>query len=139
MNEERLLELADHLEGLPKMEHDRFSVTELPKLKGAKPEGFHMFWWLASTGCGTSGCIAGHAATLWQDNWEPNASIGVRDEAAKELDLDIETAQDLFSPSPLDLPVNVSLESITPQEAARACRNVAEGKPAWKNMKPLFP
>ena len=122
---ERLLELADKLEKLPfELEDDDHSV-----------ESFTMTQYVKSgtqnVNCGTACCIAGWALALYEPNislGDGNVEYGFRyvERAAKCLGLDLETAQVLFYAAD-GRGMQKSLISISPQEAARACRNVADG------------
>ena len=101
-------------------------------------DGFNMAIWLAGPltveegphqrGCKTIGCIAGTTATIFrkdadETDWGGNGA-GLVNIAASILGLDEQTASTLFWGPP---PNRASMESITREQAARACDNTAAG------------
>ncbi|RUU80484.1 hypothetical protein [Mesorhizobium sp. M7A.F.Ca.MR.362.00.0.0] len=112
MNAERILMLADVIEGLPHgAVEDRASEAPL--------ESFNMGKWH----CGTVGCIAGWAAHVFGGQMVDPAWTG-----RLVLGLDSDLADDLFTP-PYDYG---KYDKITPKDAAKVLRNLAEtGEVDW--------
>jgi len=118
VNIERLTELAEWLE------------SGAPRKAGV--DGFNMLHFRnESEYCGTTCCICGAAVTWW---YPPEKLLADRETlgfnwvqlGAKVLNLDIETAYQLFNPT------DVFLSYITSAWAARCIRNlIATGRVDW--------
>ena len=120
MNKERILALADHIEGLP---HETREIDYL-----ARPKAFNMAEY-----CGSACCIAGWAVELFDgfSDWPVSLVSG----RAKHL-LGIEKqfiAAALFYPFAPHI-----LKQITPQHAAATLRKLVEtGEVQW-NTEEIF-
>ena len=135
MNVERLRELADHIEGLdmgPRRPHLALATADIYYLREI-PKMFNMTgWFYEKEECGTVGCIAGHAAALFAlDPYRDRTGHkSISDVAMVALGLDDYEASGLFTP-PIYLP------NITPKQAARVLRLVADGentRDAWNRI-----
>ena len=142
MNVERLRLLADHVETL---EHAKGARTDHLEHRETTPfpevRLFNMNWYFGMAyadldeyyddaghhPCRSSACLAGWTCLLWPPD-------GPRDRGAKEyaqeaLDLTLQEATVLFTPN-AEFPGPLSqLTFITPADAARACRALADGNP----------
>ena len=133
MNIERMRALADHVEQLPHV----WSIRRTPATTydpGERVAAFNQAAWLDESVCGTAGCIAGCAVTLW-----PPATTykyeQIEELAASALGLHPLEAGDLFCPRVIDTPG--TLRDVTPQEAAAVLRAVAAGTDpvvAWQRV-----
>lgn len=141
MNRERLLKLADILEKTPHFTKPttpgKDNVLELlPTVKG-----FNMAQFIAHRECGTAGCIAGLTVFHFGekgilDNPPDPTSIlddreGVFVTARALLDLSYHEAKALFYADGRTTP----LETITPREAATACRQLAVSGSSYRLWK----
>src|SRR5687767_2281501 len=102
MNHERMLKIADVIEENP----DHFNMAYFAALQSLKDDegwfdgriGPHDTRLLIGANlheCGTTACIAGWAVWLWAADVNPQRTID--DEAAELLDLDMDTADELFN------------------------------------------
>ena len=132
MNIDRMRELADHIEqkemGPPAVLNDgKLRIDKVDMDAG--PDRFNMSDWLYHTrDCGTVGCIAGHAACLFP---VANGGHSVYLHAKRALELDEYVASKLFNP----LFLLHDFDEITPKQAARVLRLVADGagvEDSWK-------
>ena len=123
MNKQRMLELADHIEGLPhrgRLQPDRAAIFDMGH------------WWIGNEHtCGTMGCIAGWAANLFEVK-RPSVSIQSSwVQLVREiLDLSYAEARTLCVP-------DTNLAAITPAQAAGTLRLMASGctaERAWTQM-----
>lgn len=121
MNKERILELANVIE--------RHSIPGL---------GFNMSVYgctgmqdLSGHGCGTVGCIAGHAVAHFELDGDPSPLpdlVGVSRRAAEILGLDFTTREDLFCPEGY----SEAPEMYPPAKAVAVLRHLAEtGEVDW--------
>ena len=121
MNRERLRELADHIEA---QEHLHFTDDEITNGFTAElPEFFNMKTVCSDTKCGTVGCIAAHACLLFGDQGKGTSMR----KAGRLLGLGVDEGDyriALFTPGS----EGEGMEDITPQQAARACRRLADGE-----------
>ena len=128
MRTDRLLELADHIEGL---KHFNDPDYEMPVMGfGAAPilpeqdrlSLFHMAWWQFQ--CHAPCCTAGWADFLWGE--DESTSLDTR--ARLALDLDWNTALGLFQPAAPagDGTQAEYISKLTPKVVARALRDLAE-------------
>lgn len=119
MYKERILALADHIEKLP----------HIDDIEEARP---HFTMSRYFNPCGSPSCIAGHAICMFSDKKFEDVYDYEFSEAAEVLGLDWETADKLFTPSALD--TGKHWPQITPKEAARTLRHLAEtGEVKWFN------
>ena len=120
-NKERLLELADRIEKLPHSVYFESSDTEdfnmSAFVKGKSSE----------LSCKTACCLAGWAVALFGPEVKDKRKIDYIREAEKLLGLHKNISYMLFFACNIDLSTRLRPSLITPQEAARACRNVADG------------
>lgn len=123
MNVERLRKLADLVEKTP-----HFTKRELPWDRNIDQSyvdfvfsitGFNMDRYSTIRECGTSGCLAG--LTVMHFGTRDKMLHGVFRTAQEILDLDWYEAEALFHPY-----CRKRWNEITPQEAAQACRLLAE-------------
>ena len=139
MNKKRLLKLAKHLEKVPhkpiSTEMNERTFYEYKRDDRVEMRHFNMRTYcqmLDADGCGTTGCIAGHAVALfegvknsheWHFGWAPRA--------AQALELTPEQAEALFwlPGGPGAWPTVAAVDEAQPHEAARACRRLANGEP----------
>lgn len=118
MNIDRMLELADRIEGLERKEHDD------------QRAGFNMAYYSygPEVNCKTACCIAGWTVALFaskeQRRW--SAPSAVHRSARELLDLDAHQAFDLFS-----FAGQRYIARVTPERAARALRRMTKGKAPW--------
>jgi len=134
LDRSRLRELADAIEGLPHFvepHENPYSDLQVEEL-----EGFNMVNWLERKECGTAGCIAGWAAHLWGDEDDPTTSIA---ENAQYI-LRICRMESAYLVNPASYLPEISrqqMHHITPAEAARCLRLVADGvsaAEAWRRV-----
>ena len=121
---EKLRTLAAEVEKVPHVDLGRLPPRELPGDVPASLDGFTMTGFLeAGPEIGTVGDIAGVAATLWVD--APVVDCFKR--AIEVLGLGVMEAMALFAPMAGDVPdrPDMTLENLTPQEAAHACLRLA--------------
>ena len=153
MNKERLYELADRLERMPRRAGDRAETAMLSSMlrRAAdepldardaiaklvdRPGAFDMGVWLEAKKdwCGTVACIAGMAVLTWPAEYRRagGEACDIADAARDILDLSETEAYELFLGRRPDqcLPLHV-VAGIGPRKAAQACRNLADGKPLW--------
>ena len=134
-NKQRLLELADRIEKLPHydldadfcVEKESFNMSRFMK-KSAWPE---------EISCGTVSCLAGWTVALFmpeKKKIEKGDMFSFPNVASELLGLDLDIANRLFYVAEAgERPgASKSLQTITPQEAAQACRNVADGAKTFK-------
>lgn len=123
MNRERILQLADEIEAMPYKNLTGFADSGWIG-SNEQPTGFNM----KSFGCGTAACIGGHAAYRQRQEdpgtrYNPNGLSGM---ASKWLGIDPQLGDRLYYPAVDDY------DSITPKQAARVLRHLAEtGKVDW--------
>ena len=132
MNRKRILDLADDIEHLPHLK-----ATKPSQAKGPQAFVFSMENYYARTFCATVGCIAGFAYSRAVDKPPETLpdSREVRRRATEYLELDPQEEAILFQPT--DLPI--FYRDLTPGDAARALRALADGKPlskktVWKDL-----
>ena len=137
MRTDRLLELADHIEGL---EHyvDTEESGFVPILKMEdRYKLFHMSW--SQFKCNAPCCTAGWADHFWGGDGDdgspyPTSWANVSSRATAALGIDFEQARELFSPEPERQtgPETFSEtaakynSTLTPKVVARALRHLAE-------------
>ena len=124
---QRLLELADKIESLP---HEITSNKETFSMR--------TFWknedQSGKISCKTVSCIAGWAVALFAPEIKTHQpGFYFESVAAPLLGLDADTAMILFYATD-NATHHKYLPHITPQEAARACRNVAEGAYTFRSI-----
>ena len=124
MHTARLKLLAAHIRKLPHDTERAEYITSSPLVKH-RLNGFNMDYIAGWTSCGTAGCIAGHACSLFGSTNDPDLAFFSLGEAEKLLLLTRKEARNLF------LPQGCDLTKITPAEAAEACLRVADGKEPW--------
>ena len=118
MNTERIIELADHVE---KLEH----VHSTPPLS-MFGKAFDMGIWKFR--CGAPACTAGHTVYLWAWN-DDFDNLAIECQARVLLDLDVETADELFTPP------DICSDDVTPAMAAAVLRNLAlTGEVVWPEL-----
>ena len=121
MNKQRLIELAEHIESLPRGEFD-------------------MSFYLYEAKCGTVACIAGHATLLYADEWKKSKFINGHTESAfteamKALELCSGEAFALFAPDTPSASCSatpVARNFVSRERAAKQLRHLAEtGEVNW--------
>ena len=117
MNKERILELADVIEG--KTHHRRGELSLLQRL-GGRERFFNMDTY--NFECGAPACLAGWAIHLFDDSddrhlWPPRRLV---ETAGRLLGLTHEQASKLFLPDPL------VRGGISPERAAKTLRHLAK-------------
>lgn len=126
MRTDRILELADFLEGLAANRFDMCVVISgIARHRSTLSVAEHLE-------CGSRACIAGWAV----ERFAPGTPVGttqVMDRAAQLLELDAQTWRELFLPS-----VNrFVVEDFTTLQAADVLRNLAEtGRVEWERYVP---
>ena len=100
MRTDRLLELADRIEGLKHFDDFDDGMGMRPAMlpEQDRLSLFHMAWWQFQ--CHAPCCTAGWADFLWGDEDE---STSLEGRARVALDLDFHTSKDLFQPEPPDV------------------------------------
>ena len=136
MRTDRLLELADKIEGLKHFDDfDGLAGTLSPTPLLPEKDRyslFHMNWWQFQ--CKAPCCTAGWADYLWGDDdlddyADEDWYTSVENRAKAALGLDWNTASALFRPEVFDLKTSdheAYLHKLTPQVVARALRHLAE-------------
>lgn len=136
MDRLRLVELRDIARSLKPYEgddayrpdHPSENLWEMPDEH--RIEHLHMRHYFARTACGTVGCLAGIAVTIWPEDAQATATALRRrthsrpdasDVAAQLLKLDHETKLGLFH--------GYNERAMTPEQAATACQRVLDGHP----------
>ena len=120
MNEERLLELADYVEGLDH-EVDLMATTRIPL---AKPRAFHM------DVCPQ--CLIGQTGVLFSSLVPESHRFWTSDDATEVLGLDTLDGNLLFFPTAYYRKPGTVLERITPKIAAETLRHLAAtGEVEW--------
>ena len=125
MNKHKLMELADHIENLPHEKgwgygHQSYPIAHCGRSdRKGNLSRFNMAHWL--TNDGKCGCIAGWTCELYGWGDDPLASI--KDQADSHIglsyDRNLDYIRNFFQP-------NMKLAEITPKQAARFLRIMAE-------------
>ena len=123
MNTKRLHEVADRIESADHLVGN--GNVDYPYAR-SDLVGFNMETLYGRHDCGTTGCIAGYAVSMYGRKSIYEIFEVVWDDAKKFLDLDTEEAEVLFDPSVWYSP-KPAYRDIEPARAARACRNLADG------------
>ena len=128
MRADRVLELADRIEGLKHFDDFGGYEDGMEMLPALLPEQvgedfFHMAWWQFQ--CHAPCCTAGWADFLWGDEDE---STSLEGRARVALDLDWNTSRALFRPESPDgyFPYPAYINKLTPKVVAQALRHLAE-------------
>lgn len=131
MNRERLEALAEFLDSAEDAREDALPVGTGPvtarEVIYSGPGGFRfrMEEWLIVNSCGTVGCIAGAACTLWPPSattWPTYFSVS--EHAMNVLGLSSRESVELFG-TPEDG------RTVSHSDAARACRRLAKHLDPW--------
>lgn len=120
MNKERLTKLADHIENLEKVSLDA-------------DEGFNMADYTHD--CGSPSCIAGWAVHLFKkESGYEHSTMDTHDLAAKILEIDGTTSDELFLGVDDNGKGGVYLSKITVEEAVATIRNFVDtGEVDWSH------
>lgn len=118
VNRKRIFELAEVIRRTP------YEGSDSVHIEGGieKPKFFNMTY----THCGTLCCLCGWACTLWPSEVKDNGDL--MGEGGKILGLDSFVSDALFLPD-LQSFTNLSLDDITPEEAATVLERVLEQEP----------
>ena len=124
MNREKMLEIADIIEGKP-----HFNGPDLGQVIGQQMTGFNMQAWRTHyMNCGTAGCIGGWIKEL--EGTEPDEDY--LDLVQRVFDISLGQAQYLCGP----IELGENWDHLTPSMAANAIRAMAHGcnaVDAWQN------
>ena len=122
MRRERLRKLAEVVEGLQHAPRDGDDFHYELNKRSPQDFGFNLDGWTHGRHCGTPRCIGGWAAWLF---WPEPRTLDCGDvyvAATHVLGLTAKEAAALFLP-------HVERGDVTPESAARAIRNLADGQP----------
>ena len=125
MNEERILELADYVEGL---EHENESLSTHDKYNQHQARPFHM------DHC--KQCLIGQTGVLFTSVASMAFKFWNSYEAAEVLGLDEDVSKKLFFPSMYADGIG-AMKEVTPKVAAEVLRNFVDtGKIEWPRYEP---